>query len=74
MPRIWGMSWGAYIMNLLLLLSAYGTEYSPGSDAAEFDYNGNGTIDMQDFLHMLSLQPPIAKDTTIYCNHEKASR
>ena len=62
-------------MNLLLLLTAYGNEYQPGSDVAAFDFNNNGVIDMQDFLHMLSLQPPITKDTTLYCNHhEETSR
>ena len=61
-------------MNLLLLLTAYGNEYQPGSDVSAFDFNNNGVIDMQDFLHMLSLQPPITKDTTIYCNHEETSR
>ena len=68
------MNWSNYIMNLLLLLTAYGNEYQPGSDVAAFDFNNNGVIDMQDFLHMLSLQPPITKDTTIYCNHEETSR
>lgn len=51
-------------MNLLLLLTAYGTEISPDSDAAEFDYNGNGVIDMHDFLYHLSLQPPLDKKTS----------
>ena len=62
-------------MDLLLLLTALGLpDLDPNSDAAQFDFNGNGVIDMQDFLHMLSLQPPITKDTTIYCNHEETSR
>ena len=62
-------------MNLLLLLTAYGNEYQPGSDVSAFDFNNNGVIDMQDFIHMLSLQPPITEDTTLYCNsHEKTSR
>ena len=62
-------------MDLLLLLQAFGTSPSPGSQAAAFDYNGNGVIDMSDFIHMLSLQPPIPEDTTLYCNHnEKTSR
>lgn len=56
--------WSNYIMNLLLLLTAYGTEISPDSDAAEFDYNGNGVIDMHDFLYHLSLQPPLDKKTS----------
>ena len=62
-------------MDLLLLLQAFGTSPSPGSQAAAFDYNENGVIDMSDFIHMLSLQPPITEDTTLYCNHnEKTSR
>ena len=40
--------WSTYIMDLLLLLQAY-----------ELDFNGNGIIDMVDFLEMLSQQPPI---------------
>lgn len=56
--------WSTYIMNFLLLLTAYGTEPSPGSQASEFDFNQNGVIDMEDFLHMLSLQPPLNKHTT----------
>lgn len=51
-------------MNFLLMLSAYGIELSPNSDAAEFDFNGNGQIDMQDILTMLSMQP-----TTTYEEH-----
>ena len=50
-------------MNLLLLLTAYGTELTPGSEASQFDFNGNGTIDMYDFLEMLSQQPPLDKQT-----------
>lgn len=62
-------------MNFLLLLMGFGNPITPGSDMAQFDFNNNGEIDMQDFLHMLSLQPPITEDTTIYCtSHEKASR
>lgn len=69
------MNWSNYIMNLLLLLTAFGNEISPDSQVAEFDFNNNGVIDMQDFIHMLSLQPPITEDTTLYCNsHEKTSR
>jgi hypothetical protein len=51
-------------MDLLLLLQAYGTMPDPGSQAAEFDFNGNGVIDMYDFLEMLSMQPPLDKHTT----------
>ena len=62
-------------MDLLLLLQAFGHNPSPGSDAAQFDFNNNGTIDMADFIHMLSLQPPIPEDTTLYCtSHEKTNR
>ena len=69
------MNWSNYIMSLLLLLTAFGNEYDPNSDVAVFDYNNNGVIDMQDFIHMLSLQPPITEDSTLYCNsHEKTSR
>ena len=62
-------------MDLLLLLQAFGNYPPPDSDAAQFDFNNNGVIDMSDFIHMLSLQPLIAEDTTLYCNHnEKTSR
>lgn len=46
-------------MNLLLMLQAMGHPFAPGSDASEFDFNGNGVIDMHDFLEYLSQQPPI---------------
>ena len=46
-------------MDLLLLLQAFGETPAPGSDAYELDFNGNGSIDMFDFLEMLSQQPPI---------------
>ena len=70
------MNWSNYIMDLLLLLTALGLlDLDPSSDAAQFDFNGNGVIDTQDFIHMLSLQPPITEDTTIYCtSHEETSR
>ena len=58
------MNLSNWIMNFLLMLSAYGIELSPNSDAAEFDFNGNGQIDMQDILTMLSMQP-----TTTYEEH-----
>ena len=45
-------------MNFLLMLAAYGTPITPGSDVAEFDFNGNGVIDSSDIMHMLSLQVP----------------
>ena len=59
------MSWGTYIMDLLLLLTAYGNHIDPNSDVAQFDYNGNGIIDNSDFLHLLSLQPPITDFLTV---------
>ena len=51
--------WSTYIMDLLLLLQAYGSSPAPGSQASALDFNGNGIIDMVDFLEMLSQQPPI---------------
>lgn len=47
-----------WTMNFLLMLAAYGTPITPGSDVAEFDFNGNGVIDSSDIMHMLSLQVP----------------
>jgi len=51
--------WSTYIMDLLLLLQAYGTSPSPGSQAAAFDFDGNGIINMVDFLEILANQPPL---------------
>ncbi len=51
--------WSNFIMDFLLMLQAYGTQPSKGSQAAAFDFNGNGMIDLQDFLEMLAQQPPI---------------
>lgn len=53
--------WSTYIMDMLLLLANFGNEISPDSHAACLDFNGNGMIDMLDFLHMLSQQPPPQK-------------
>ena len=53
--------WSTYIMDLLLLLQAYGTYPTPGSDVWAFDFNGDGLIGMYDLLQMLSQQPPIIK-------------
>ena len=39
------------------MLAAYGTPLTPGSDASEFDFNGNGHIDVFDIMDMLSMQP-----------------
>lgn len=58
------MNWSNWIMNFLLMLSAFGIELSPNSDAAEFDFNGNGQIDMQDLMTMLSMQPTTTYDET----------
>lgn len=49
--------WSDYIMDLLLMLQAYGIELTPNSDAWAFDYNGNGIIDITDLLTHLSQQP-----------------
>jgi hypothetical protein len=58
------MNWSNWIMNFLLMLSAFGIELSPNSDAAEFDFNGNGQIDMQDLMTMLSMQPTTTYNET----------
>jgi len=46
-----------WIMNFLLMLSAFGNPLSPSDDAWEFDFNGNGSIDVHDIMTMLSSQP-----------------
>ena len=51
------MNWSNWIMNFLLMLAAYGTPLTPGSDASEFDFNGNGQIDVFDIMDMLAMQP-----------------
>lgn len=51
-------------MDFLLMLTAFGTAPSPGSQAAEFDFDENGVIDMYDFLEMLSRQPDLDEQTT----------
>ena len=51
--------WSTYIMDLLLLLQAYGTSPAQGSEASELDFNGDGLISMYDFLEMLAQQPPL---------------
>ena len=45
-------------MNFLLMLSAFGNPLSPSDDAWEFDFNGNGQIDVYDIIDMLSMKPP----------------
>tara|TARA_R110001599_G_scaffold259769_1_gene460223 strand:+ start:142 stop:309 length:168 start_codon:yes stop_codon:yes gene_type:complete len=44
-------------MNFLLMLSAFGNPLSPGDDAWEFDFNGNGQIDVFDIMDMLAMKP-----------------
>tara|TARA_R100000149_G_C5854819_1_gene122459 strand:- start:637 stop:795 length:159 start_codon:yes stop_codon:yes gene_type:complete len=51
--------WSTYIMDLLLLLQAYGSSPDPDSDAYRLDFNGDGIISMYDFLEMLANQPPL---------------
>ena len=51
------MNWSNWIMNFLLMLAAYGIPLTPGSDASEFDFNGNGQIDVFDIIDMLAMQP-----------------
>ena len=46
-----------WIMDFLLVLQAYGTEFTPGSDVSVFDFNGNGIIDVMDILQMLWNEP-----------------
>ena len=53
------MNWSNWIMNFLLMLSAFGNPLSPSDDAYEFDFNGNGFIDIFDIMDMLSMQPTI---------------
>ncbi len=48
-----------WLMNFLLMLSAFGITLTPGSDASEFDFNGNGVIDIFDIMDMLSMQPSV---------------
>ena len=51
------MSLGAWIMNFLLMVAAYGLPLTPQDGASEFDFNGNGQIDYSDILEMLTMQP-----------------
>jgi hypothetical protein len=53
------MNLASWIMNFLLMLSAFGNNITPGSDVSEFDFNNNGQIDMQDLMHMLSEHPEL---------------
>jgi len=51
------MSLGAWIMNFLLMLAAYGLPLTPQDDASEFDFNDNGQIDVFDIMDMLAMKP-----------------
>jgi hypothetical protein len=51
-------------MNFLLMLQAYGTQPSPGSSVSQFDFDGNGFIDVYDLLVMLNSQPEINESTS----------
>ena len=53
------MNLSNWIMNFLLMLSAFGNPLSPNDDAWEFDFNGNGFIDIFDIMDMLSMQPSV---------------
>jgi len=46
-----------WLMNFLLMLSAFGNPLSPSDDAWEFDFNGNGQIDVFDIIDMLAIKP-----------------
>jgi len=48
-----------WLMNFLLMLSAYGNPLSPSDDAWEFDFNNNGQIDVYDIMDMLSMKPVV---------------
>ena len=41
------------------MLANFGQSISSNSEAAAFDFDGDGLITMYDFLQMLSQQPPI---------------
>ena len=53
------MNLSNWIMNFLLMLSAFGNPLSPSDDAWEFDFNGNGFIHIFDIMDMLSMQPSV---------------
>ena len=53
------MNLSNWIMNFLLMLSELGNPLSPSDDAWEFDFNGNGFIDIFDIMDMLSMQPSV---------------
>jgi hypothetical protein len=63
-----------WIMNFLLMLSAFGNPLSPSDDAWEFDFNGNGSIDVQDIMTMLSSQPSpneVGGTTDLFYRYDK---
>lgn len=41
----------------LLMVAAYGLPLTLQDDASEFDFNGNGQIDIFDIMDMLAMQP-----------------
>jgi Ca2+-binding EF-hand superfamily protein len=45
-----------WMMDFLLMLTAYGITLTPGSSVSEFDFNGNGYIDVNDIMEMLSIR------------------
>ena len=53
------MNLSNWIMNFLLMLSALGNPLSPSDDTWEFDFNGNGFIDIFDIMDMLSMQASV---------------
>ena len=53
------MSLSTWLMNFLLMVTAYGLPLTPQDDAWEFDFNGNGFIDIFDIMDMLSMQPSV---------------
>ena len=55
------MNLSNWIMNFLLMLSAFGNPLSPSDDAWEFDFNGNGQIDIFDIMDMLSMKPSVGE-------------
>ena len=64
----------SWIMNFLLMLSSFGNPLSPSDDAWEFDFNGNGSIDVRDIMTMLSLQPPsneVGETTNLFYRYDK---
>ena len=63
-----------WIMNFLLMLSAFGNPLSPSDDAWEFDFNGNGSIDVHDIMMMLSSQPSpneVGGTTDLFYRYDK---